>query len=50
MDTRWQYAITRKMIGSILAGCASTKTAMWAVTTVLRIIAIVVTLVRLKRE
>lgn len=38
------------MIGSIFAGCISAKTAMWAVTTALRITAIVVTLMRLERE
>jgi hypothetical protein len=38
------------MFGSIFAGCASVSASMWAVTTALRIIAIVVALMRLKRE
>ena len=41
---------TRRMIGTIFAGCTVAKTTMWAVTTVLRLTAIVVALMRLERE
>jgi hypothetical protein len=38
------------MIGSIFAGCLSAKAAMWTVTTVLQLTAIVVSLIQLKQE
>ena len=47
---RWQSAITREMIGSILAGCDNPTAAMWAVTTALQATRIAVDLLQLKRE
>ena len=38
------------MIGTIVAGCTLAELAMWAVTTVLRLTAIALTVVQLKRE
>lgn len=38
------------MIGTIFAGCVGAQTAMWAVTTVLRLALIVVMVMQLKRE
>lgn len=38
------------MIGSIIAGLAVSETTRWIVTTILRLAALIVTVVRLKRE
>jgi hypothetical protein len=47
----WQYSTaTCVMIGTIIAGFTVSETMRWVVTTALRLMALIVTVVRLKRE